>query len=231
MTRFWQKATAVPGTEGFAVELDGKPVRLPGGARLLVDSEALAQAVAAEWSLAGEEFSLEEMRLTRLAGTAQERIAPNAEAVAVALARYAESDLLCYHASTPAELARRQRLAWQPWIDWAERRFGARLIITTGVRHVVQDTTSLAVLAAAVAACDAPTLAGLGVLVPALGSLVLGLAVVDEAVSPGQAFQVSILDEIFQADLWGDDPEAMARRAEIDIDIATAARFVQLARA
>ena len=141
--------------------------------------------------------------LTRLAGTAQERIAPDPEPVALEIARYGETDLLCYRADGPDALVQRQQALWQPWLDWAEREYGARLRVTAGVMHVAQDPPALAALAQAVAAQTPPALAALGVAVPALGSLVLGLAMAAFRLDAAAACALATLDETFQAELLG----------------------------
>ena len=155
MKRFWQTATVAPDPAGHAILLDGKPMRLPGGAVLRVGPAALAAAIAAEWQEAGGakggEMSFADTPLTRIAGTAQERIAPDPEPSIAALARYGETDLLCHRAETPESLVRRQHEGWQPWLDWAAARFGARLAVTEGVVPVAQPPEALAALAAALA--------------------------------------------------------------------------------
>jgi len=235
MKRFWDIAEIVADTGGWHIRLDGKPVRIPGGAALAVPSRPLAEAIAAEWQAAGSakggDFNLQSMALTRLAGTAQERVAPAREAIALELARYGESDLLCYRAERPQRLVERQHAEWQPWLDWAHRAHGARLVATAGIIHVPQDISALAALAEAVAAHDTIGLAGLGVLVPALGSLVLGLAVAGGAISGAEAHAVSVLDDIFQEELWGRDADAHAGRLRVAADLAVAEQFLTLARA
>ena len=57
-------------------------------------------------------------------------------------------------------------------------------------------------------------LAGLGIAVPALGSLVLGLALAAGEMDAETAYPLGALDELFQAEQWGDDYEAVDRRAE-----------------
>ena len=235
MKRFWDNATITQLANGWSVALDGKPVRIPGGAALALPTEPLAKAVAAEWQDAGGakggDFTLNAMPLTRLSGTAQERVAPAQEAIALELARYGESDLLCYRTEHPAALAVRQLEGWQPWLDWTADRFGARLASTTSLMHVPQDPAALAILAAAVARHDAYGLGALGVLVPALGSLVLGLAVSESAITPEDAHALSAMDEFYQEELWGRDPDSHAGRLRVAADVASAARFLTLARA
>jgi chaperone required for assembly of F1-ATPase len=232
MKRFWDNATAEAVGDLWQVLLDGKPMRLPGGAPLLLGSPALAEAVAAEWQAAGGrkggEMSFANTPLTRLAGTAQERVAPKVEAVALELAKYGESDLLCYRAEEPQALVDRQAAQWQPWLDWAEARYGARLEVTAGVMHRAQPAASVAALAAAVAAQGVPALAALGIIVPATGSLVLGLAVAEGALDADGATKASQLDELFQAELWGVEWESQERRERVAAEIAMAARYLEL---
>jgi chaperone required for assembly of F1-ATPase len=228
MKRFWDNARVEPEGERFAIRLDGRPMRLPGGPMLVLESEALAAAIAAEWQAVGAEFSVEDVPLTRLAGTAQERVAPDPAASVTALSRYAESDLLCYRAEAPEALVARQALLWQPWLDRAAARYGAPLRVTEGVIPVTQPRQSVAALRAALAAHRPFVLAGLGILVPAMGSLVLGLAVAEGALEAEDAVALACLDELFQAEHWGEDREAMLQRKSLAADIALATRFVRL---
>jgi chaperone required for assembly of F1-ATPase len=235
MKRFWDNAEVAAGGDGWNVLLDGRPVRLPSGAPLCLRPPALAGAVRAEWQAAGAakggDMSYADVPLTRLAGTAQERIAPNPEPVALELARYAEADLLCYRAAEPEALVRRQAREWQPWLDWAERRYGARLRVTAGVMHLAQEPESLALLARAVAAHAPLALAALGVAVPALGSVVLGLAMAEGELAAAEAHALATLDEMFQEELWGRDPLAVDRRRRIAAELEVAARLLELSRA
>ena len=233
MKRFWTSVQAGEQPGGYGVRLDDKALRLPAGGTLLVPSLALAEAVAAEWQAAGAETGTMEyadVPLTRLAGTAQLRIVPDPGPVAASIAVYGESDLLCYRADTPAALARRQDAAWTPWLDWARVDLGAALSVTTGVVHVRQHPAALAALRRAVDGQGAWRLAGLGIIVPALGSLVLGLAVAEGRLDAASAHALALLDEAFQAELWGEDELAAARRANIEADLLDAARFMALLR-
>jgi chaperone required for assembly of F1-ATPase len=234
MKRFWDKATIEASDGGFAIVLDGKPMHLPEGGVLRVQSEPLARAIAAEWQAAGGEkggeMSFADTPLTRLAGTAQQRIAPDPAPTVDAIARYAESDLLCYRADKPPELVHRQHEAWQPWLDWVALAHDAPLRVSSGVSYVKQHRGTVSALRAVVGALDVPALAALGIAVPALGSLVLGLALAEGKLTAATAHSLGALDELFQAEAWGEDAEAAARRANIAADIALAERFIRLTR-
>ena len=233
MKRVWREARAVRGEVGWGVVLDDAPLRLPGGPHLRVPQAALAEAVAAEWQSAGldtGEMEYTDVPLTRLAGTAQCRIVPDPAASVVAIAAYGESDLLCYRAETPPALVLRQLTGWDPWLDWSRVTLGAALTVTAGVMPVRQHHAALAALRRAVASEDPWALGGLGILVPALGSLVLGLAVVRGALAADEALELSRLDEAYQVEMWGSDDDAERRRAHVARDVADAGRYLDLVR-
>ncbi len=233
MKRFWERAEPALSEGRFGILLDGRPLRLPGGAPLRVTARPLAEAVAGEWNAAGGakggEFTPEDVPLTRLVGTAEERIAPDPPATVAALAKYAETDLLCYRGED-RRLAARQAAEWDPLLAWAAQALDAPLRVTAGVMPVAQPPQALAALARAVAAHPPLALAALGVAVPALGSLVLGLALAAGRLDAPGAHALATLDERFQEEFWGLDPEAEARRARLAAEVELAARFLALAR-
>jgi chaperone required for assembly of F1-ATPase len=233
LKRFWDEASVAEAEGQFAVLLDRRPVRLPGGGHLRVAARPLAEAIAAEWQQAGggkgSLFSHDDVPLTRLVGTAEERIAPDPAPVIAAIARYAETDLLCYRADD-RKLAARQAAEWDPLLHWAALTLDAPLRVTAGVMPVAQPPRAISALTHAVAAHPPLEMAALGVAVPALGSLVLGLALLARRLDADAAEAAATLDERHQEEFWGLDAEAAQRRASIAADVALAARFCALAR-
>jgi chaperone required for assembly of F1-ATPase len=230
MRRFWKSAAAVPQDGAWAIELDGRPVRTPARALLQLGPEGLAKAVAEEWASVGEKVDPRAMPLTGLANAALDRVQPDAQGFAAGLARYGESDLLTYRADTPRELVERQAAEWDPLLQWARRRYDVDFVVTQGVSYVPQAPATVARLAQAVAAADPFRLAGLSPLVTIGGSLVAGLAVLEEAASPGVAWSAVTLDERWQLEKWGADAEAEAALENRRADFMAAARFLELLR-
>lgn len=233
MKRFWDSAEPAERDGGWGVALDGRPMRLPSGAALVVPSRSLAAAIAEEWQEAGgakgAEVTLAALKVTRVIATAVDRIAPAPDATVDALAAYGETDLLCYRAEHPPGLASRQAERWQPLLDWAALVLDAPLVVTAGVVPIVQPPEARAALRAALARRNPVALAALGVAVPALGSLVLGLALAERRIGPDEAHALATLDEAFQIEEWGEDAEAAARLAAIAEDVHLAARILTLA--
>jgi chaperone required for assembly of F1-ATPase len=226
--RFWKQAKAARGHGGWAVELDGRLLRTPARAELLVRSERLAKAIAKEWDGAGETVDPRAMPLTGLANAAIDRVSPDPDDFAAGVARYGETDLLCYRAESPAVLVERQEAAWGPLLAWARRRYDVDFVVTASIIHAPQPQATIDRLAHAVAALDGFRLAALSPLVTIGGSLVAGLAVIEQAAGAEDAWLAVSLDERWQLEKWGSDPEAEAALENRRREFMAAAKFLEL---
>ncbi len=226
--KFWQEACVAEAEGGYRVLLDDRELRTPSKALLILPTRALAEGVAAEWAAQGDKINPATMPLTRAANSAIEKVVPQYDEVAAMLAEYGGSDLLCYRAESPVELIAVQAEAWDPWLDWARRELGAPLLAIQGVIHHPQDAASLARLAEHVRGYAAFELTGLHDLVTLSGSLILGLAVARQALKAEAAWDLSRVDETWQAALWGRDDEAEALAGAKRQDFVQAARLLAL---
>ena len=231
MKRFWKAAEAAAEPGGWGVKLDGKPLRTPARAALIVPTAALGQAIAGEWRDAGDTVEPRAMPLTGLANAAIDRVAADRAGFARGLARYAEADLTCYRAGGPSPLVERQAARWDGLLSWARRRFDVDFAITSALIHVAQPPATVERIAYAVASLDAFRLAGLSPLVTIGGSLIAGLAVVENALTAEAAWVAVSVDEAWQLEQWGADAEALAALEGRKRDFLAAARFVELLEA
>ena len=115
--RFWKTADIRPQGEGWEVVLDGRPLRTPGKLPLILPTEALARAIAAEWDAQTDVIDPNRMPLTRAANSAVEKVTPQFHDVTSMLGDYGGTDLLSYRASEPEALTRMQAVGWDPLID------------------------------------------------------------------------------------------------------------------
>lgn len=228
MKRFYKQATLDPAEGGHRILLDGRQVKTPARAALALPTLALAEAVAAEWNAQDEEVDPRTMPFTGLANAAIERIAPDRESFVRGLALFGESDLLCYRAEAPAALVARQSEVWDPFLAWARRRYDVNFEVVAGIMHRPQPAHTIEQLAQAVAPRDAFRLAGLAPLVTIAGSLVIALALVEEAVDLDTAWNAASLDEQWQIEQWGEDAEAAARLANRRAEFAAGYEFLKL---
>lgn len=223
--RFWKQARTEECDGGFTVKLDGRPVRTPAKAPLVVPTPMMADAIAQEWDAQEKLVDPRTMPVTRGANAAIDKVRTQRAEVIALLAEYGDSDLLCYRAAGPEELITLQSEGWDPMLDWAADTLGARLFVGEGVMHVTQKPDALDRLTAEVAAFDDFALAGLHDLISLSGSLVLALAVTRNAISAEDAWTLSRIDEHWQIAQWGEDEEAAAAEAIKKTAFLNAERF------
>ena len=228
MKRFWKAVSVDREGDGWEIRLDGRPVKTPARAPLVIPNEKLADAIADEWRSVEDEIDPRAMPLTGLANAAIDRVAPERQAFAGGVARYAEADLACYRSEWPPELAALQQGAWDPLLAWARRRYDVDFSTTSGLVHVPQPQATVERLAHAVAALDPFRLAGLSPLVTIGGSLIAGLAVLEKALTPEEAWEAVSIDERWQLQQWGADAEAKTALEGRERDFMAAARFLEL---
>ncbi|MCF2872922.1 ATPase [Octadecabacter sp. G9-8] len=206
--RFWTDVTAVPDGDGFGIRLDDSAVKTPAKAAMIVPTQEMAQAIADEWALVDGQIDPTVMPFTRSANAAIDKVATQFGDVAAMLGAYAASDLLCYRADSPAGLVSRQKAGWDPLLEWAADTFGARLVTTVGIMPVAQDENALSALQKPLFDATEFEMAALHDLIAMSGSLVLALGVTQRRLSAQHAWELSRIDETWQAEQWGVDEDA-----------------------
>jgi chaperone required for assembly of F1-ATPase len=229
--RFYKTVGVREAEGGHALTLDGRIARTPRKNRLVAKNRAMMQRAAEEWARQGPALDPADMPLTRLLNAAIDGVALTMEETRGEIVRYAGSDLVCYRAEAPETLAERQRLAFDPALEWAEEALGARFNRAAGVVHVAQPLEALAAVRAAVEAFgDPPALAALSAVTTLTGSALLALAVAHGRLDAAEAWRAAHVDEDFEIERWGVDEEAMARREARWREMEAAAEALRLLR-
>ncbi|MFN4056696.1 MAG: ATP12 family chaperone protein [Roseinatronobacter sp.] len=223
--RFWTDAHVAEMDGGFTVTLDGRGIKTPAKAALILPTRALAELIAQEWRDQPEKIDPGLMPATRAANAAIDKVTGQRGEVAKLVTAYGDSDLVCYRATKPEALIAREAAAWDPLLDWTAHRYGYRPVAQNGVVHVAQPAALLASLEADVARFDAFALTALHDLVALSGSLLIGLAVTDRFDTPEKLWQASRVDEDWQIEQWGEDDDATALAEGRKRGFMDAARF------
>jgi chaperone required for assembly of F1-ATPase len=228
MRRFYQTVAVAEDGPPCALLLDGKPVLTPQRQTVAMPSRALAEALAEEWQSQGAELVPATMPLTRLAQGAIDLVAPDPSRAIGEITAYAGSDLLCYRAESPVALAARQAKGFDPILAWAAGHLGTGFQTVVGVMPQPQPAETLAALSRALEAKDPFRLIALHAITTLTGSAILALALGEGRITPEEAWRAAHIDEDWQISQWGEDAEAMRRRAVQKIEFLAAARLLEL---
>ena len=229
--RFYKHASAAAtaGEGGYAVLLDDKPVKTPVRRALAAPTALLAAGIAQEWEAQETVIEPALMPLTRLANAVIDAVADHAGAVTDEVAKYLGSDLLCYRADTPPGLVARQAQHWDPVIDWAREKLGARFVLVEGIVYAAQPDDTIAAARTAIPR-DLWRLGAVASLTTITGSGLLALALAHDAIEPAAAWAAAHVDEDWQMEYWGRDDQALERRAYRLADFEAAVSVLKLTR-
>ena len=230
MKRFYKLADAAVVNGGWQVMLDGRGVKTQGGRAQIVPGQPLAEALAAEWADQGETIDPARFMLRDMADYAIDVVAPDPAAAVAALMPFAETDTLCYRAEAGEALHRRQIALWEPPLASAEHRWDIAFTRIDGVIHRPQPASTTARLAAVLTAHDLFTVAALRSLAGLSASMVIALAAIEPDADGEALWNAANLEEDYQAELWGQDAEAVVLRRRRLRDFSAAIRFVSLTR-
>ncbi len=228
--RFYKRALVDQGDNGFAIRLDGRAVRTPARRILEAPTRALAEALTAEWNAQVELIDPRDMPLTRLANSIIDGVIDVPAAVAAEIEKYLASDLVLYRAQGPQGLVERQAQAWDPLLEWARERLGARFVLAEGVTFVEQPESALAAVCGAIPS-DPWRLGALSAITTLTGSALIGIAVLAGRLAAEEAWAAAHVDEDWNMDFWGRDELALERRAARFAEMKAAAMVLDLYRA
>ena len=228
--RFYKTAAPASRGKGYAIELDGRPMKTPKRTPLEVPSEALAVAIAVEWNALADVIDPGKLPLTKIANTAIDGVVGRESEIHDDLVRYIGNDLLFYRAEAPESLVARQAAAWDPVLAWFADTYGAVFKTTAGIMPIEQSPLMVAKAASALSNETAMSLAPLHVMTTLTGSALLTIAHRQDRLTPDQIWHATHVDEDWQIEQWGRDAEADARRAVRRAELQSAADFLALSR-
>jgi chaperone required for assembly of F1-ATPase len=211
--RFYKDVAVTGEAPAFGIALDGRALKTPLKAPLAIPARPLAQAVAAEWNAQTEFLNPALMLLTKLVNTAIDRVALERPRIIAEITAFADADLICYRAESPAAFMELQTRHWDPVLDWAEKTLKTPFHTTTAILHKSQPADALAAFSAHLDAFNSHQLCAIHNLSTLTGSALLGAALGAGAITAEAAWTAAHVDEDWQISHWGEDAEAVARRA------------------
>jgi chaperone required for assembly of F1-ATPase len=223
--RFYEAVDVREDADGFAVVLDGRPVRTPARRTLAAPRRPLAEAIADEWRAQAECIDPAGMPMTRLANTVIDGVASTQHEVAAEIVKYLGSDLVCYRATTPPGLVARQVLHWDPVLAWAKETLGAAFATVNGISFQRQADEAIARAAAAIPP-DPWRLGAVHTVTTLTGSALIALRLAAGDLGLDDAWTAAHVDEDWNMEFWGRDELAARRRAYRFSEMTAAARVL-----
>ena len=213
--RFYTMASVAKTDDGFAVQLDGKTVKTPGGLELMAANQAVAEAIVLEWSAQEEVIVPDTMPITQIVTTKIDKIRDR-EKITESVMRYLDTDLVCYWAKEPEALAKRQKEIWGRWVKWFDEHFEVPLYTTKKIDAIKQEEEAHKRAWNYIEALDDSYFTILHIMTSLSGSLVLALAFVEGDITPEEIFQASYLEELYRGEIYNEEKHGAAPDEEVE---------------
>lgn len=205
MKRFYKTVSTGSEENGFSVLLDGKPVKTPERQNLIAPTQKLADLIAMEWEAQGDIIDPETMPLMQILTTAIDCSKEARASIEDEVLGYLDTDLLCYRAEEPPEIAERQAKVWDQWLIWFEHASSNKLHTTTGLSALKQPQGAHDFASKIIRHADLHHFMAIQMATAIGGSLVLGLAFVAGAATPEQVFESAQLEELYRNEFYNEE--------------------------
>lgn len=232
MKRAYKLASYNKTQDGYVIQLDAKTIKTPLSQPLAAPNRAIADVVVQEWLAQGEEIVPDSMPMTQMLTTALDRTRER-DSITKALLKYLDTDLLCYRVKEPEALGKRQKETWDRWLTWFDEHFESPLEVTYKIDALTQDSDTHKQIWNYLEALDEFYFTILQIVTSLTGSIVLGLAFIENEASAEDVFAAAELEEIYYAEVaneaeHGPDPVQERRQNTLKRELESSRRFLSL---
>ena len=220
MKKFWEKVSIKKiSSDSFCIMLDDRILKTPLKRELILPKLNLAQEILKEWDQDSKKINTESLIFYGLISTSLDKIKDNKNLYINDILDYIDTDLICYRAENPKELVELQKNKWDPIILLIENYIGTKVNVFEGILPKKQHATVHDRSNNLINQFDIFEISALHRITNITGSIFLSLCVLKKDISKNEVFELSFLDELWQAENWGIDEETSQKRKEISIEL------------
>ena len=142
------------------------------------------------------------------------------------LVNFALNDVLLFW-STDKEVKKEQQEKWLPILTWVDDTLNTRFKQTTSLETDTSGKTAATELKKYLDNLSDKELTSFYVAALNMRSVLLAVAMIKGRINATEAFELSELEELYQARKWGSEPVAEARRNSIKDSLISAEKYLR----
>ncbi|EIW60758.1 ATP12-domain-containing protein [Trametes versicolor FP-101664 SS1] len=209
LKRFWKSVGIDKQQGGYAVTLDSRPLKTPGGNPMIIPPQKrlVAALVASEWENQDTVLKPHALPMTSIVSRAIDAFRDDENTrneVRAQLLKYFETDTIFYHADEPAALVKLQEEHWNPILDWAKKTFGVDIVVSNSLVVPSQSPETMKKFEDILAQFSPWEMAAMERATYSSKSFLIGLALVMRRLDVDQAAQAAHVEVNSQIELWGE---------------------------
>jgi len=231
MKKFWKIVQVKKKLKNsFEILLDKRILKTPMQKDLIFSNYKIAKETALEWDIDEKEINTENMVFYGLISTAIDKISNDKVSYIENVLGFINTDLICYRADGPNELVDLQNSSWNPIISFIKKYIDVELKFFIGVMPSKQSLEIFNRLKTLINSFSDIEISALHRMTNLTGSIFISICILKGDVLKNEAFELSFLDELYQAKNWGIEEESLDKRDKIAKELNRIISFVELIR-
>jgi chaperone required for assembly of F1-ATPase len=227
MKKFWETIEIKKKTsKEFYILLDDKKLKTPLKNELVLSNYLIAKEVLKEWDQSSDIINTDDLVFYGLLSTAIDRVREEKNSYINDIINFIDTDLICYRADNPIDLVSFQNKHWDPIILLIEKYINAKVSVFKGVMPSQQNSKVHHEIKNLVEKLSDVQISVLHRITNLIGSVFLALCILKKVLSNKQAFELSFLDELWQAENWGYEEDASVKRKKIRTELNRLILFI-----
>ena len=214
----------------YEILLDNNILRTPLKNELIISNAKIAEEICKEWNQDIKFLNTDDMVFYGIISTSIDKIFDNRKQYIDDVLGFVDTDLICYRADKPVDLVQWQSKNWDPIILKVEKYINNKINISEGIMPLRQDKEIHLKITTFLTKFSDLEIAVLHRITNITGSIFLTLCILKNDKIKKNAFELSCLDELWQAENWGYEEEASKNRENINNELNRIIYFLDCLR-
>ena len=214
----------------YEILLDNNILKTPLKNKLIIPNAKIAKEIYMEWDQKTNFLNTDSMVFYGIISTSIDKICDNRKSYIDDVLEFIDTDLICYRAEKPNDLAQWQSKNWDPIISKVEKYINHKINVFKGIMPLRQDKEIHLKITTFLTKFSDLEIATLHRITNITGSIFLTLYVLKNDKIKENVFELSYLDELWQAKNWGYEEEASKTRENINDELNRIIYFLDCLR-
>ena len=227
MKKFWKTIEIKKvSSKEFYILLDNTKLKTPLKNELILSNHLIAKEVLKEWDQSSDIINTDDLVFYGLLSTAIDRVREEKNSYINDIINFIDTDLICYRADSPIDLVSHQNKHWDHIILLIEKYINTNVSVFKGVMPSQQSSKVHHRFKNLIVELSDVQISVLHRITNLVGSVFLSLCILKKDLTNKQAFELSFLDELWQAENWGYEEDASAKRKKVRTELNRLILFI-----
>ena len=231
MKKFW-KTVEIKEFENntFQLLLDKNLLKTPLQNKLIFINYDSAYETSLEWDVDEDILNADDMISYGIYSTAIDRISNDRQLYINETMQFIDTDMICYRAEKPFELCQLQKLKWDPLLLTVKNYIDIKIDVFQGVIPQKQNITVHKKIREIISQFSDLKISILYRLTNITGSIFISLSLLKGDFLEKDLFETCFLDELWQAEQWGQEEESTSKRKRIYKELKKIVTLIDLTK-